>query len=147
MKEWKNTNLNSIRIQSWNACLTSAIKWKRLAMEELADTLLAFQRSRIHQNQTRFNLFKIRLFCLQENNELKEVTKFSYPLDVFKLLIWIQSLKDFSYIQQHTFQKIFWNSTICLSFYIIFFVHSYFFNFKWVKILFPLEIFFEPKKK
>ena len=45
---------------------------------------------------------QIRLFCRKENNEFKQVTYVSYTLDEFKELI--QNLKDFSNIQQCTFQ-------------------------------------------
>ena len=45
---------------------------------------------------------QIRLFCRKENNGFKQVTYVSYTLDEFKELI--QNLKDFSNIQQCTFQ-------------------------------------------
>ena len=45
---------------------------------------------------------QIRLFCRKENNDFKLVTYVSYTLDEFKELI--QNLKDFSNIQQCTFQ-------------------------------------------
>ena len=45
---------------------------------------------------------QIRLFCLKESNEFKQVTYVSYKMEEFKELI--ENLKDFSNIEQCTFQ-------------------------------------------
>ena len=45
---------------------------------------------------------QIRFFCRKDNNEFRQVTYVGYTLDEFKELI--QNLKDFSNIQQCTFQ-------------------------------------------
>ena len=85
-------------------------------------------RNRRHQNQTSFNLFKNRFFCLQENIELKEVTKFSYPLDVFELLINKKFEGFFFYSTTYISRNILKLYAIFLSFCIILYVHSYFFS-------------------
>ena len=54
------------------------------------------------QDNTASVYVQIRLFCRKESNEFKQVTYVSYKMEEFKELI--ENLKDFSNIEQCTFQ-------------------------------------------
>ena len=97
--KFEKIQLNLRRTQKWTTCCNNVTK-QEISVGKNRRLYVTFIQY-IQDNPASIYV-QIRLFCRKESNEFKQVTYVSYRMEEFKELI--ENLKDFSNIEQCTFQ-------------------------------------------